>query len=253
MYLPSGLAFGFFRPPSCISSKAKATLWTWESRRQSSRTSTAAHFTVSRRRIHLLFEALGGEEEVVQRDKIILKQPHQQHQVDAVGKLRKPTASTSNQPPYLKAHVKLNPPGTSYLRFQLRHLQVQLVQVFVDEGDERLETQLTPVISRSDVSSVWALKGNITVFTTFSLSGAWSSSVSKASLSVGTNKWLTQSTWRCLFYVNVHGIGVKRSFQRVLLVWDSPNLPIIILKKTGKESGGRGLKPTLRKTATSWR
>lgn len=50
--------------------------------------------------------------------------------------------------------MKLNPLGASYLRFQLRHLQVQLVQVFVDEGDERLETKLTPVISRSDVSSI---------------------------------------------------------------------------------------------------
>lgn len=34
-----------------------------------------------------------------------------------------------------------------------------------------------------------AKEGNITVFTTFSLSGAWSNRVSKASLSVGTKKW----------------------------------------------------------------
>lgn len=61
------------------------------------------------------------------------------------------------------------------------------------------------------------LKGNITVFTTFSLSGAWSSSVSKASLSVGMNKWLTQTVWSCLFYVSLYRIWVKRSFQRVLL------------------------------------
>lgn len=109
------------------------------------------HFSVSRRRIHLLFEAFGGEEEVVQRDKIIFKQPHQQHQVDTVGKLHTPTASTTSAALFKDT---LNPPGTSYLRFQLRHLQVQLVQVFVDEGDERLETQLTPFNSRSDVSSV---------------------------------------------------------------------------------------------------
>lgn len=219
MQLPSGLAFGFFRPPSCISSKAKATLWTWESRRQSSRTSTVAHFRVSR--IHLLFEALGGEEEVVQRDKIIFKQPHQQHQVDAVGKLHKATASASNHSPYLKTHIELNPPGASYLRFQLRHLQVQLVQVFVDEGDERLEIQLTLVISHSDVSSASEFKGSITVFTTFSLSGAWSSSVSKASLSVGTNKCLTQSAWRfsfmstCREFVNVY--LSKEKLSKVLL------------------------------------
>lgn len=37
--------------------------------------------------------------------------------------------------------------SSSYLRFQLCHFQVQLVQVFVDEGDERLETQLAPVMS----------------------------------------------------------------------------------------------------------
>lgn len=36
---------------------------------------------------HLLFEALWGEEEVVQRDKVVLKEPHQQNQVHSISKL----------------------------------------------------------------------------------------------------------------------------------------------------------------------
>lgn len=109
VYLPSGLALGFFRPPSCINSKAKATLWTWGSRKQHSRIDMLTRFRVWQRCIHLLFEALGGEEEVVQRDKIILKQPHQQHQVDTVGKLRKQTDKALTQSHCLKIQMKLNP------------------------------------------------------------------------------------------------------------------------------------------------
>lgn len=156
VYLPSGLALGFFRPPSCINSKAKATLWTWGSRKQHSRIDMLARFRVSQRCIHLLFEALGGEEEVVQRDKIILKQPHQQHQVDTVGKLRKQTdnALTTSVTLFKDPNEIQSRGSSSYLRFQLCHFQVQLVQVFVDEGDERLETQLALVMSRPHVSSV---------------------------------------------------------------------------------------------------
>lgn len=36
---------------------------------------------------HLLLKALRGEEEVVQRDKVVLQQPHQQNQVHSVSKL----------------------------------------------------------------------------------------------------------------------------------------------------------------------
>lgn len=50
-----------------------------------------AQFRASQHCIHLLFKALGGEEEVVQRNKIIFKQPHQQHQVHTVSKLHKQT------------------------------------------------------------------------------------------------------------------------------------------------------------------
>lgn len=37
--------------------------------------------------LHLLLKALWGEEEVVQRDKVVLQQPHQQNQVNSICKL----------------------------------------------------------------------------------------------------------------------------------------------------------------------
>lgn len=57
---------------------------------------------------YALVKRLGSEVEVVERDKVALEQPGEQAQVHAVSKLR----------------------------VQIRHLQVDLVKMLVDEGDE---------------------------------------------------------------------------------------------------------------------